>query len=330
MSFANPWVLVLLILIPIIIIISFFRAKRNDLGISIATQHESFASITDKLGFHLPFILRLLCLSVLIVALARPQLGQTFTTSKNLGVDIMVAVDTSQSMLAVDLDWEGQQVDRLTVVKHIVKDFIQRRASDRLGLIVFGDNAYTQCPLTTDHGAIIDLLKYVQIGMVGNTTAIGSAIAVAVKRLKDLEAKSKILILMTDGQNTSGSITPLMATELAKELGIKIYTIGVGRSGEVPFRVDTPVGPTIINQVVAMDEDTLIQIAESTGGQYFRGENTESLKRIYGYIDELEKTEIEVKEYNSYKDIFEKFLWAAFLLFLLELLLGNTIFFRIN
>lgn len=330
MTFANPWVLLFLLLLPVILLLATFRANQSSLHLSVVDHEKPFASFLDRIGFHFPFVLRLLCMAVLIVALARPQLGESFTTSSNNGVDIMIAVDTSQSMSAIDMSLDGDHVNRLEVVKSILKDFVSKRDQDRLGLLVFGEQAYTQCPLTTDHGAILDLLKYVQIGMVGDATAIGSAIAIAVKRLKDLKAKSRILILLTDGHNTAGNISPKTALNLAKEFGIKIYTVGVGKSGEVPFVVQTPFGERVINQVVSMDEDTLVQIAEETGGQYFRAESTEELARIYNHIDKLEKTKIEVKQHNSYKDFFEPFLWLAFALFVLEILLGNTRFFRIN
>lgn len=330
MTFANPWVLSLLFLIPVIFVLSSWRANQSNLKITIPAHDRSFANIFDRIGYQLPFLLRIACLIALIIGLARPQFGQSYTTSTNLGVDIIIALDTSQSMSALDMKIGDKQVDRLVAVKHILKGFIQGRKNDRLGLLVFGEEAYTQCPLTTDHGAILDLLSYIKIGMVGDSTAIGSAIAVAVKRLKDLKAKSRVLVLMTDGQNTSGNISPKTAMKLAKEFDIKIYTIGIGRTGEVPFAIDTPVGKRVINQRVAMDEDTLIQIAEETGGRYFRGDSTSSLAKIYERIDKLEKSEIEVKQYSSYKDVYENFLWFAFLFFLLEVLLGNTLFFRIN
>jgi Ca-activated chloride channel family protein len=265
---------------------------------------------------------------LVIITLARPQLGQSFTVSKHQGLDIFFAVDTSESMSALDLNWEGRQVDRLEVLRHILKAFIIKRDKDRLGLLVFGEKAFTQCPLTMDHGAILDFVDNLQIGMVGSATAIGTAIALAVKRMKDLDAKSKILILMTDGQNTAGEISPQIAAELARELSVKIYTIGIGQEGEVPFRIDTPQGPVMVKQEIAIDEELLINIAETTGGQYFRAKTTQELESIYSYIDKLEKTEIEVKEYNSYVDIFERFLWIVLGLFLVELFLANTVLFR--
>ncbi len=329
MIFANPWVLIFLILIPIAALLYFFRGNQSDLSISLTEHHKAYASFLDSIGYHLPFLLRLITLTLIIILLARPQLGQSFTVSKHYGVDMVLAVDTSQSMSALDLRLNGQTVDRLTVLKSILKDFVLKRTNDRLALLVFGEKAYTQCPLTLDHGAIIDLIDNMEIGMVGGSTAIGDAIAIAVKRLKDLQAKSRVIILMTDGENTSGNISPQIATEMAKELGIKIYTIGIGQDGEVPFQVNTPMGPIMVQQAMPIDEESLVKIAGDTGGQYFRAETSADLVKIYAYIDKLEKTEMQVKQYNSYKDIYENLLWIAFASFMGELLLANTILFRI-
>lgn len=330
MTFANPWVLSFLFGIPVIVFFYFFKANQASLNISLAVRRPGFSNLFDQIGYHLPFLLRMLFIALLIIILARPQLGKNFTETKHKGLDIFLAVDASQSMSALDLEWNGQPVDRLTVLKKILEDFVMKRDKDRLGLLVFGEQAYTQCPLTLDHGAIIDLIQHLKIGMVGNATAIGSAIAVATKRLKDLEAKSKILILMTDGQNTAGDISPQTAFEIAKELGVKIYTIGIGQEGEVPFKVNTPFGPRLVNQATNIDEELLTSIAEQTGGQYYRAKTTKDLSKIYENIDKLEKTEIKVKEYNSFIDIYEKFLWIAFAVFLVELLLANTLFYRVN
>jgi Ca-activated chloride channel family protein len=330
MSFANAWVLIFLAVIPVLFLIYNFAAKQNNLSISLSTNHRSYSSWWDQIGFHMPFYLRLALIAIVIVTLARPQLGQSITSTKHLGLDIVLAVDTSQSMSALDLKLNGKAADRLTVLKNILAGFVERRSGDRLGLLVFGEKAYTQCPLTMDHGAIVDLIHHLKIGMVGNSTAIGDAIAVALKRLKNLKAKSRILILMTDGQNTSGTFTPQLAAEMAKELKVKIYTIGIGQDGEVPFMVPTPFGMQKVKQAIPIDEETLLQISEATGGAYYRAKSTEDLAKIYAHIDKLEKTEIEVKKYNSYKDIYEPFLWGAFLLFLVELVLSNTIWFRLS
>ncbi len=329
MSFADPLYFILFLVLLIVIFLYFKQSKLTSIQISYSYPNESFNNIADKILYHLPFILRILSISLIIICLARPQLGQSFSTNKNLGLDIILAIDTSQSMSALDLKLNNQNVNRLTVVKKILKDFIFKRPDDRLGLIVFGDEAYTQCPITRDHSAIINLINYIDIGIAGKSTAIGSAIALGVKRLKDLKAKSKILILMTDGQNTSGSISPNMASKLAEEFKIKIYTIGIGQDGEVPFVVDTPFGKKAIKQNVTIDEETLIEIAEKTGAKYYRAQSTEELTAIYNEINKLEKTEVEIKEYTNYKDIYEYFLWTAFALFILEIVLSNTLLKRL-
>lgn len=330
MIFLHPWILLLIIPVLLVAIIYFFKTKQNDLTISLVDTKTSYANAFDKLGFYLPFLLRIVVLVLIVIMLARPQIGESYTVNKHNGLDIFFAVDTSQSMSAPDLKLNGRAVDRLTVLKKTLTDFVKRRTNDRLGLLVFGEEAFTQCPLTLDHGAILDLISHLEIGMVGNATAIGSAIAIGVKRLKDLPAKSKVLILMTDGQNTAGNISPEVATELARELGIKIYAIGIGQEGEIPMKIDTPFGPLTVMQQTVIDEDLLVQMSESTGGKYFRARNTEELEKIYSYIDKLEKTEVQVKEYNSYSDIYERLLWAAFLLFMVELGLANTVFYRVS
>ena len=330
MIFVHPWVLLLIIPVLLVAIIYFFKTKQNDLTISLVDTKTSYANAFDKLGFYLPFLLRIIILVLIVIMLARPQIGESYTVNKHNGLDIFFAVDTSQSMSAPDLKLNGRAVDRLTVLKKILSDFVKKRTNDRLGLLVFGEEAFTQCPLTLDHGAILDLINHLEIGMVGNATAIGSAIAIGVKRLKDLPAKSKVLILMTDGQNTAGNISPEVATELARELGIKIYAIGIGQEGDIPMKIDTPFGPLTVMQQTVIDEDLLVQMSESTGGKYFRAKNTEELEKIYNYIDKLEKTEVQVKEYNSYSDIYERLLWAAFLLFMVELGLANTVFYRVS
>ncbi len=330
MTFAHSWVLLTLLLVPLLLWLVLVRGRQGSLKLPLSSQDQGFATLTDKIGFYLPLALRIICVCILVISLARPQLGSSFSSSKNKGIDIMMVVDTSESMMALDMKLAGRQVDRLVVVKKILQDFVSRRSNDRLGLVVFGENAFTQCPLTTDHGAVIDMINRMEIGMVGKMTAIGSAMALGVKRLKDIKAKSRVMILLTDGQNNAGEISPGTAIDIAKEYGVKIYTVGVGREGKVPFVIDTPMGKQTIMAELMMDEDTLVKISEETGGQYFRAESTEDLARIYQHIDKLEKTEIEVKEHTDYKDIFEGFLWAALVALLLELGLGNTVLFRLT
>lgn len=330
MNFADPIFFFLLLVIPLLYFFYLKKNKNTSLEFTLAdTKINLSESFLDKILYHLPFILRLFCITLIIIALARPQFGESYISEKNLGLDIIMLVDTSQSMSALDFKLDGDTVDRLTVLKKILSDFIISRTNDRLGLIVFGDEAYTQCPITRDHAAVLDLVRQLYIGAAGNATAIGAAIALGVKRLKDLDAKSKILILMTDGQNTAGSISPMMATELAKKYNIKIYTIGIGKEGEVPFLIKTPYGEKIIRQQAIIDEATLTEIASSTNAKYFRAQSSEELTAIYDEINKLEKTEKMVKQYHNYEDKYEYLLITAFIVLLIEIFLSNTLLKRI-
>ena len=319
---AHPWFL--LFLIPLIFI--FLRGGRSGGRIRFSSV-ATIKLLIKRHRFHprqMLLLLRFLALALLIVALSRPQAGKKFTEVKSEGVDIILLLDTSGSMKALDFVEEGERVDRLTVVKKVVSEFVKKRAADRMGLVVFGEDAYTQCPLTLDHGILIDFLEKTEIGMAGDATSIGDALAIGVKRMKDLKAKSKILILLTDGRNTAGEIHPLKAAELAKAFDLKVYTIGVGTNGKAPFLVDTIFGKRYVYQDVDIDEDTLKKIAEATGGLYYRATDTESLKKIYNEIDSLEKTEIRSKEYTEYNEMFHSFLiWGIFLL-LIEIFLSQT------
>jgi Ca-activated chloride channel family protein len=227
-------------------------------------------------------------------------------------------------MQAMDFEENNQPVDRLTVVKDVVSEFIDSREFDRMGMVVFGNEAFTQCPLTLDHDILHSFLKKLQIGVAGDSTAIGSAIGISVKRLKDLESKSKVIILLTDGRNNAGNITPLQAAEIAKTYDIKIYTVGVGTQGEAPFPINTPFGQKMMMQRVEMDEDSLKKISEQTGGQYFRATDSDSLKQIYAQIDSLEKSEVKWIDHSEYRELFPFFLIPALLLVLFETVLTQT------
>jgi Ca-activated chloride channel family protein len=228
-------------------------------------------------------------------------------------------------MQAMDFELDNDPVTRLTAVKKVVGDFIEKRENDRIGLVVFGDEAYTQAPLTLDKGLLLELVKKMKIGMAGDSTAIGTAIAIGGKRLKDLDAKSKILILMTDGQHNAGTLTPEEAAEAVQALGIKIYTIGVGGFGPAPFVVNTPFGQRVVKQQVDLDEDTLRSVAKIGNGQYFRAADTKQLSEIYELIDKEEKTEATVKEFFHFKELYHYFLIPAILLLGLEILLKTTV-----
>lgn len=327
MTFANPEFLYLWLVVPILVLLFIFKAKQSSIEIS-TVSHGKLANFFDYLGYYMPYLIRLIVLIVLVFVIARPQLGKSYSENKHYGLDMLLAIDTSESMSALDLSLNGKTVDRLTALKSILKSFVQKRDKDRLGLIVFGEEAFTQSPLTLDHGAVLTMIDNLQIGMVGQATAIGSAVALSVKRIKDLKSKSKIIILMTDGQNTAGDIDPLTAVELAKAYGVKIYTLGIGREGEVPIQVQTPQGPLMVKQETQIDEELLINLAESTGGQYYRAQTSEDLKKIYDNINKLEKTEMKIKKHNSFIDVYQNFLWFVFFAFMVELLLLNTVFFR--
>ncbi len=271
-----------------------------------------------------PLILRCLAIVLLVTALARPQEGRKSTEILSAGVDILLAIDTSGSMRAMDFEKNHQPVDRLTVVKDVVSEFIDSREFDRMGMVVFGNEAFTQCPLTLDHDILHSFLNKLQIGVAGDSTAIGSAIGISVKRLKDLESKSKVIILLTDGRNNVQNITPFQAAEIAKTYGIKIYTVGVGTTGQAPFPINTPFGQQMLMQRAGIDEDSLKKIAAQTGGRYFRATDSDSLKQIYAQIDSLEKSEVKWIDHSEYRELFPLFLIPALLLVFAEMLLTQT------
>jgi Ca-activated chloride channel family protein len=263
------------------------------------------------------------------MALARPQRGNKTIEHITEGISIILCLDTSGSMRALDFEMGWKKNDRLMVVKEVVKDFIKARSNDRVGMVVFGENAFTQTPLTLDYGALLSFLDWVEIGMAGDSTAIGSAVAMSVKRLKDVPAESKAIVLLTDGRNNAGRISPSTAADIAKTMGIKVHTIGVGGDKPVPFSVDTVFGKKYKYKRVELDEDTLKEIAEKTGGKYFRAADTKGLKEIYKTIDTMEKTEIKVKEYTEYNELFNWFLLPGLFLIIAEVVLVNTRFRKI-
>ena len=327
-QFQNPWLLLLLLVIPLLAI-HMSKDYFATVHFPSVTALKAIRSSRVDLYSGVPFILRLLALTFLIIALSRPQEGHKSTEILSVGVDIMLALDTSGSMRALDFEEEGKKITRLKVVKGVVSDFIENRPNDRIGMVVFGEHAYTQCPLTLDQGILQSFLSKLEIGMAGDSTAIGSAIGIAVKRLKDLESTSKVIILLTDGRNNAGSLPPIQAAQTAKTFGIKIYTIGVGTRGKAPFLVNSIFGQRYVYQQVDIDENTLKEISEITGGQYFRATDLESLKNIYRRIDEMEKSEVKVIDHSEYKELFHYFLIAGLISLLMEIGLSNTILRRI-
>ncbi|HAZ12332.1 MAG: aerotolerance regulator BatA [Bdellovibrionales bacterium GWA2_49_15] len=323
MRFAHPWFfLLLLVIIPI-----YFRGHSTG-GRFRFSSLDIIKKIKGNTRFHPRQILiwlRILVVIFFVLALARPQQGKKFTEISSEGVDIMLLLDTSGSMHALDFERDGKRINRLAIIKEVVAKFIDKRPNDRMGLVVFGDDAFTQCPLTLDHGILLELLSKVEIGMAGESTAIGSAMGVGANRMKDLKAKSKIMILLTDGRNNAGQLPPAKVSEVAKSLDLKIYTIGVGTHGKAPFLTDTIFGQRYVYQDVDIDEDTLKSIADETNGKYYRATQTAELEQIYDEIDRLEKTEITSKTYTEYNELFAYFVLLGIFILLAEIVLGQTI-----
>jgi Ca-activated chloride channel family protein len=276
--------------------------------------------------------LRLVTVALLLLAMARPQTGRTLTEVKTEGIDIILAIDTSGSMQALDLDTDvgiAHRKNRLGVVKEVVAEFVEKRKNDQIGMVVFGSEAFTQCPLTLDHGILATFLDRVEIGMAGDATAIGSALGIAAKRLKKSEAKSKVIVLLTDGRNNAGSLTPITAAEAAKAYGVKVYTIGAGTRGKAPFLVESVFGRQVVYRDEPIDEATLKRISEITGAEYQRAEDEDALAAVYERIDELERTEIELTSYQDYNEQFAWLVIPALFLLLVELVLLSTRFRKI-
>ena len=330
MIFHDPLALILIGIIPPLIYFYFRRRETSQVIFpSLHALKKLKPSFFQRYRYVL-IILRSTAIALFVIALARPQHGNEQTKVKTEGIDIVLAVDVSGSMLAEDFEIGGRRHNRLYVIKQVVKDFIQKRTNDRLGLVVFAGRAYTQCPMTLDYGMLLQLLEKVEIGMVEDGTAIGSGIGSSVDRLKNTKAKSKVVILLTDGRNNSGEIDPFTAAEIAKTLGIKVYTIGAGTKGLAPFPAIDLFGNTVMRQVkIDIDDDALREIAKITDGKYYRATDTESLKEIYRQIDKLEKTESEVTQYREYSELFHYFLLPAFGLLLFELGLKKTKFRKI-
>lgn len=275
---------------------------------------------------HILIVLRLAALCLLVLALMRPQKGVEETKIKTEGIDIVLAVDVSGSMLAEDFLLDGERKNRLEAVKDVVRDFIKKRSSDRIGLVVFAGQAYTQCPLTLDYGVLLKFLDKIDIGMIEDGTAVGDGLATALARLKDMESGSKVVVLLTDGVNNAGRVDPPNAAGLARALGVRVYTIGAGSKGKVPYPARDFFGNKVYQWVIIdVDEDSLRDIAGETGGKYFRATDTKKLQEIYGEIDRLERTEMEVTSYGDYKELFTPFVLIALVLMLIEVTLRYTV-----
>lgn len=321
MFFEYPNLLYLeFILIPFIALYVYrdLRGKAPYMRVSNVTPWAGKGGFIRKASRHIPFIFRCIAVAAIIIAIARPRSSEQFEKVDTEGIDIALTMDVSTSMLARDFS-----PDRIGAAKDIAIEFVASRPNDRIGIVVFAGESFTQSPLTTDRVTLINLMKEVETGLIDDGTAIGNGLATAVARLKDSDAKSKVVILLTDGVNNCGEISPLMATEIAKTYGIRVYTIGVGAMGEAPYPVMTPWGVQTQNMKVEIDEELLKQIADGTGGKYFRATDNTKLMEIYSEINEMEKTRTTVDSFPIYSELFMRFALIALAALLLE------IFFRL-
>ena len=323
-QFANPELFVLFALVPLMILWYIMDRRKAKPFVKISTLSSfNFKEKDFKVwSRHLPFALEMLAVCFLIVCLARPQSSLSWQDVKTEGIDIVIALDISGSMLAEDL-----KPNRLEASKKMAIEFIEGRPNDRVGLVVFSGESFTQSPLTTDHDVLKNLFRDIKNGMVEDGTAIGMGLATAVNRLRESEAKSKVVILLTDGFNTKGSIPPITAAEIAREFGVRVYTIGVGTHGKAPYPFTSRFGTTHYEMTeVKIDEPTMKEIAQTTGGQYFRATNNRKLKEIYEEIDQLEKSKIAVTEYRRKKEEYFPFALTAGLIFLFSFSLKNSVY----
>ncbi len=329
MHFANPYLLWLLTLLAPMIAYYVWRTLQGGAAIQVSTT-DGVERAPKSLRYylrHLPFVLRAAAFALLVVALARPQDVERLSHTDTEGIDIVLAIDVSGSMLARDF-----RPDRITAAKEVAGSFIADRYGDRIGLVVFAGEAFTQSPLTTDQSTLQTLLARIRSGVIEDGTAIGNGLATAINRLRESDAQSKVVILLTDGVNNRGEIAPLTAAEIAKAQGIRVYTIGVGTIGMAPYpAVDiygTPTGDTVMAKV-EIDEKTLARIASLTGGEYFRATDKDKLKAIYDQINQLEKSKVEVTEHVTYHELFLGWLLAGMALLVLEFLFSNLVLKRI-
>ncbi|MGA9115533.1 MAG: VWA domain-containing protein [Bacteroidota bacterium] len=321
-TFADPEFLYGLAVLPLLLwwYLKRNRASASDFRFSTLRVFDTAAPTVRERLRHLPFILRMAVLACLVAALARPQSSTRGQTVYAEGIDIALVLDVSGSMLAEDL-----RPNRIEAAKEVAARFVDGRTSDRIGLVVFAGQSFTQCPLTLDYGVLKGLLREVAPGIIEDGTAIGMAVAQAVNRLRESRSESRVMILLTDGINNRGEIDPLTATQIAQTYGIRIYTIGVGTHGLAPYPVQTPFGTRYRNVPVDVDEKTLREIARMTGARYFRATDNRSLRRIYGEIDGMEKTRVEVRSYTSYEELFYPWALLGLAVLALEWMLSLTL-----
>ena len=315
-----PYLLWLLV-VPGLLVLRYIyvelRKKRPHFRVSTITPWLVKRPVFMRILRHVPFVLRIFALSMIVVALARPRSSEQVEKIDTEGIDIAFAIDVSTSMLARDFT-----PDRISASKDIAIEFISQRPSDRMAIVVFAGESYTQCPLTTDRPSLINLMKEVETNIIEDGTAIGNGLATAVARLKDSDGKSRVIILLTDGVNNSGEISPQMAAEIAKTYGVRVYTIGVGATGMAPYPVMTPWGVEVQNVKVEIDEDLLIDIAEMTGGKYFRATDNTKLAEIYAEINKMETAKTTIDNFSVYKELYHNYALAALIAILLDLLLS--------
>ena len=322
MVFANPLYLFLLLLLIPVIVWYILKQKNAQASLQVSTT-QAFDKMPKSYKVylrHVRFALRILVITCLIIVLARPQSTDNWQNSSTEGVDIVLALDISGSMMARDF-----KPDRVEAAKDVAAQFVSGRENDNIGLVIFAGESFTMCPMTTDHAVLLNLMKDVHCGMVDDGTAIGDGLATAINRIKDGPAKSKTIILLTDGTNNAGDIAPLTAAQIAKSLGIRVYTIGVGSKGLAPYPVQTPYGITYQNMPVEIDESALQQIAATADGKYFRATNKNVLKNIFEELDKMEKTKLTVKEYSRKEEDFMPWAILALVLLGMEIVLRNTL-----
>jgi Ca-activated chloride channel family protein len=320
-KFAHPEFFWLLLILPVMVYFHFWKEERRTSDYRFpAVGYLKGLEKTWRIRFrHVPFILRALAVSLLILVMARPQKFDAETKRKVEGIDIILCLDTSTSMAAEDL-----KPNRLEAAKQVAQDFVKGRSSDRIGIVPFAAESFTQCPLTTDYSIVVNLLGDIRMGMVEDGTAIGMALGTSINRLRESEAKSKVIILLTDGQNNRGELDPVTAGQAAAALGIRVYTIGVGTHGFAPYPIETVFGKRYQNVPVAIDEDMMKEIAKTTGGRYFRATDEKVLRHIYQEIDRMERTQINVEEYRRVAEVFSPYLLGALVFLFLEMALSLT------
>jgi len=326
LSFAQPWLLLLLLLVPLLALLQGGRGAAPAVVFSSLQPLRALGKVRrSRRGAWLTSLL-LFSLALLIVALARPRQGKTISQVQASGIDIMLALDVSRSMLAEDFTVGGERANRLDAVKQVTQKFIEGRPNDRIGILCFAGRPYLVSPLTLDHDWLLQNLERVRIGLVEDGTAIGSAIASAANRLKDKEAKSRIVVLLTDGDNNAGKVKPTDAAEAAKALGIKVYSVGAGTRGFAPVPMRDMFGRTVYRNVkVDVDEETLKKVAAISGAEFYRATDTKTLGEIFEQIDKLEKSTVELSQYRQYRDLFPWFLGSGFALLALQVVLAQSV-----